>query len=111
MPRAPCLAAGRAPRRSPAPSYFSPPTRRRSSPVTCWWSTAEPRRRFDRQTKQETGEMTAKPTWRELLAREKPLVLPGAHDALSARLIEMAGFAAYVIGGYPVVGARFGLPD
>lgn len=55
--------------------------------------------------------MTAKPTWRELLAREKPLVLPGAHDALSARLIEMAGFAAYVIGGYPVVGARYGLPD
>ena len=55
--------------------------------------------------------MTVKPTWRELLAREKPLVLPGAHDALSARLIEMAGFTAYVIGGYPVVGARFGLPD
>lgn len=52
-----------------------------------------------------------KPTWRELLAREKPLVLPGAHDALSARLIEMAGFAAYVIGGYPVVGARYALPD
>jgi len=55
--------------------------------------------------------MTKKPTWRELLAREKPLVLPGAHDALSARLIEMAGFSAYVIGGYPVVGARYGLPD
>lgn len=55
--------------------------------------------------------MTRRPTWRELLAREKPLVLPGAHDALSARLIEMAGFSAYVIGGYPVVGARYGLPD
>lgn len=55
--------------------------------------------------------MRTKPTWRELLAREKPLVLPGAHDALSARLIEMAGFAAYVIGGYPVVGARHALPD
>ena len=55
--------------------------------------------------------MTTKPTWRELLAREKPLVLPGAHDALSARLIEQAGFAAYVIGGYPLVGARYGLPD
>jgi 2-methylisocitrate lyase-like PEP mutase family enzyme len=52
-----------------------------------------------------------KPTWRELLARETPLVLPGAHDALSAKLIEQAGFAAYVIGGYPVVGARYGLPD
>ena len=36
--------------------------------------------------------MSKKPTWRELLAREKPLVLPGAHDALSARLIEMASF-------------------
>lgn len=55
--------------------------------------------------------MTKKPTWRELLAREKPLVLPGAHDALSARLIEQAGFAAYVIGGYPLAGARYGLPD
>jgi 2,3-dimethylmalate lyase len=55
--------------------------------------------------------MNKKPTWRELLAREKPLVLPGAHDALSARLIEQAGFAAYVIGGYPLVGARYGLPD
>jgi len=55
--------------------------------------------------------MSKKPTWRELLAREKPLVLPGAHDALSARLIEQAGFAAYVIGGYPLVGARYGLPD
>ncbi len=55
--------------------------------------------------------MIKKPTWRELLAREKPLVLPGAHDALSARLIEQAGFAAYVIGGFPVVGARYGVPD
>ena len=55
--------------------------------------------------------MKTKPTWRELLAHEKPLVLPGAHDALSARLIEMAGFPAYVIGGYPVVGARYALPD
>jgi 2,3-dimethylmalate lyase len=52
-----------------------------------------------------------KPTWRELLAKEKPLVLPGAHDAMSARMIEMAGFSAYVIGGYPVVGARYAVPD
>lgn len=52
-----------------------------------------------------------KPTWRELLARHKPLVLPGAHDAFSARLIEAAGFPAYFIGGFPVIGARYGLPD
>ncbi|MEO8667827.1 MAG: isocitrate lyase/PEP mutase family protein, partial [Bauldia sp.] len=53
----------------------------------------------------------AKPTWRELLSRHRPLVLPGAHDAFSARLIEAAGFPAYFIGGFPLIGARFGLPD
>ena len=52
-----------------------------------------------------------KPTWKELLNREKPLLLPGAHDALTARLIERAGFAAYVIGGYALVGARYAIPD
>jgi 2-methylisocitrate lyase-like PEP mutase family enzyme len=39
------------------------------------------------------------------------LVLPGAHDAFSARLIEAAGFPAYFIGGFPLVGARYALPD
>jgi 2,3-dimethylmalate lyase len=52
-----------------------------------------------------------RPTWRELMARHKPLVLPGAHDAFSARLIEDAGFPAYFIGGFPVVGVRYALPD
>lgn len=52
-----------------------------------------------------------KPTWRELMAQSKPLVLPGAHDAFSARLIADAGFPAYFIGGFPLIGARFGLPD
>jgi 2-methylisocitrate lyase-like PEP mutase family enzyme len=55
--------------------------------------------------------MQQKPTWKELLARGEPLLLPGAHDALSARLIERAGFRAYVIGGYALVGSRFALPD
>src|SRR4051794_39561148 len=55
--------------------------------------------------------MSSKESWRSLLAREKPLVLPGAHDALSARLIERMGFAAYVIGGFGLVGSRYGLPD
>src|SRR5499433_2312883 len=50
-------------------------------------------------------------TWKELLAREKPLLLPVAHDALAARLIERAGFAAYSIGGFPLVGSRYGVPD
>jgi 2-methylisocitrate lyase-like PEP mutase family enzyme len=52
-----------------------------------------------------------RPTWRELLSRNRPLVLPGAHDAFSARLIEAAGFSAYFIGGFPLIGARYALPD
>ena len=52
-----------------------------------------------------------RPTWRELLSRHRPLVLPGAHDAFSARLIEAAGFSAYFIGGFPLIGARYALPD
>ncbi|WP_421954319.1 isocitrate lyase/PEP mutase family protein [Polaromonas sp.] len=50
-------------------------------------------------------------TFRELVAGERPLVLPGAHDALSALLIKQAGFKAYFIGGFPVAGVRYGLPD
>ena len=48
---------------------------------------------------------------RELLKTEMPLVLPGAHDALSALLIKQAGFKAFFVGGFPLVGARYGLPD
>ena len=51
------------------------------------------------------------PHFRDLVASERPLVLPGAHDALSALLIRQAGFKAYFIGGFPVVGVRYGLPD
>lgn len=50
-------------------------------------------------------------TFRALVAGERPLVLPGAHDALSALLIKQAGFKAYFIGGFPVAGVRYGLPD
>ena len=55
--------------------------------------------------------MIKPPTWKDLLKRERPLLLPCAHDALSARLIERAGFAAYSIGGYALVGSRYGIPD
>lgn len=50
-------------------------------------------------------------TFRQLVASERPLVLPGAHDALSAMLIRQAGFKAFFIGGFPVAGVRYGLPD
>ncbi len=52
-----------------------------------------------------------RPTIRQLVRTEKPLVLPGAHDALSALLIKRAGFKGFFIGGFQTAGARYGLPD
>jgi 2-methylisocitrate lyase-like PEP mutase family enzyme len=61
---------------------------------------------------QQEHQMTAgKSLWRDLMNMDRPFVLPGAYDALSAKLIEQAGFDAFVIGGFPLVGARYGLPD
>lgn len=48
---------------------------------------------------------------RELLARGELLVLPGAFDALSARLIEHAGFEAVYATGAGFSNASFGFPD
>ncbi len=45
------------------------------------------------------------------VADKRFLVVPGAHDALSARLIQKIGFETYFIGGFPAVGARYGVPD
>ena len=50
-------------------------------------------------------------SFRSLVQSERPLVLPGAFDALSARLIERTGFKAFFTGGFPMIGARWGLPD
>jgi 2-methylisocitrate lyase-like PEP mutase family enzyme len=48
---------------------------------------------------------------RELHRAQRPLVSPLAHDALSARLIEHAGFKTYNIGGNAMLAARYALPD
>lgn len=51
-------------------------------------------------------------TWRETLDQANgPLLLPVAHDALTAILIERAGFRAYQIGGFAIDGAHYGFPD
>lgn len=52
-----------------------------------------------------------RPTLRSALAAERPLVTPLAHDALSVRLIERAGFRAFAIGGSAMLAARYALPD
>jgi 2-methylisocitrate lyase-like PEP mutase family enzyme len=46
-----------------------------------------------------------------LLKQGQPVIMPGAHDALTARLIEDAGFAAYGIGGSAVAATQLALPD
>ena len=43
--------------------------------------------------------------------RGEPLLLPGAYDALSARLAEAAGFDAIYLTGAGLANARFGVPD
>ncbi len=48
---------------------------------------------------------------RELLARDNILVMPGAYDALSARLIEQAGFDAVYMTGAGVSNSMTGMPD
>jgi 2-methylisocitrate lyase-like PEP mutase family enzyme len=48
---------------------------------------------------------------RELHHAHQPLVSPLAHDALSARLIERAGFKTFNIGGSALLAARYALPD
>jgi phosphoenolpyruvate phosphomutase len=48
---------------------------------------------------------------RELLHRPGAVVAVGAHDALSARLIERAGFDAVWASGFAISAAQFALPD
>ncbi len=48
---------------------------------------------------------------RQLLAQPDVVVTPGCFDALSAKLIERAGFEATFMGGFAVAAARLGMPD
>jgi len=49
--------------------------------------------------------------WKKTLRKNRQLLLPSACDALTAKLIEQAGFPAYQIGGFALDGMRFGFPD
>jgi carboxyvinyl-carboxyphosphonate phosphorylmutase len=48
---------------------------------------------------------------RQLIQRPEPLLAPGAYDALSARLIEAAGFPAVYMTGFGTAAGRLGRPD
>ena len=55
--------------------------------------------------------MARRNSLKQVLGSERPLVTPVAHDALSARMIERAGFKAFGIGGSSMLAARHGIPD
>jgi len=48
---------------------------------------------------------------RRRLQRPGILVMPGCHDAMSAQLIEEAGFEIGFMSGFAVSGSRLGMPD
>jgi 2-methylisocitrate lyase-like PEP mutase family enzyme len=48
---------------------------------------------------------------RTALQRRKALVVPGCHDALSAKIIEHAGFEAVQVSGFGLAGSLLGKPD
>jgi 2-methylisocitrate lyase-like PEP mutase family enzyme len=54
---------------------------------------------------------TAADRLRTLLRRPGILLMPGCHDAMSARLVEEAGFELGFMSGFAVSAARLGMPD
>lgn len=55
--------------------------------------------------------MRATTRLRELLAHRSPLVAPGCYNALTARVLERAGFSALYMTGYGTSLGLLGLPD
>lgn len=48
---------------------------------------------------------------KKLILDDEILVMPGAHDALSAKIIELVGFKAVTMGGYAASAASLARPD
>lgn len=48
---------------------------------------------------------------KKLITDDEILVLPGAYDALSAKIVEQAGFKAVTLGGYPTSASLLAKPD
>ena len=55
--------------------------------------------------------MELRKRFRELVEAPEILVLPGAYDSLSAKLIEAAGFSAGMMTGYGHSASKLGQPD
>ena len=57
------------------------------------------------------SDMTTTTRIHALLEKERTLLFPGVYDALSAKLVEQAGFPLTFISGYSVAASHLGLPD
>ena len=55
--------------------------------------------------------MSRTETLRRICAQPGLVTVPACHDALSARLVERAGFPVGFMSGFGVSAARLGLPD
>jgi 2,3-dimethylmalate lyase len=55
--------------------------------------------------------MSRRAALRTLVAKKQGLVVPGAFDGISARLVQDAGFPAVYMTGYGTAASRLGLPD
>jgi len=55
--------------------------------------------------------MTRRQQLRQLVNQRQGLVVPGAYDGVSAKLVEQAGFPVVYMTGYGVSASRLGLPD
>src|SRR5947199_10644669 len=55
--------------------------------------------------------MNARKKFRAIMAGKRLVLMPGAYDALSARIIEAEGFEAIVAGGYAANGSMLAQPD
>lgn len=71
-----------------------------------WWRA--------REARQDGLSSPPQGTWRHLPPHTPPCTLlqgPCCHDALSAKLIEQAGFPYAFMSGFCTAGARLGAPD
>jgi 2-methylisocitrate lyase-like PEP mutase family enzyme len=48
---------------------------------------------------------------RQLLREPGVLVAPGAHDVMTARIVEAEGFQALYLGGFAASASMLGIPD
>ena len=55
--------------------------------------------------------MTRRRTLRSLVEAKQGLIVPGAYDGISAKLVQQAGFPAVYMTGYGTSASRLGLPD